>query len=79
MWEPLPFILYGYAVHPLTPSRRDTRWSNRNNRLSSVTEASTDEHFVFRDVVSLEVGDEVYAFEKYTPRGKEVDGIWYRG
>ncbi|KAF8891672.1 C2 domain in Dock180 and Zizimin proteins-domain-containing protein [Infundibulicybe gibba] len=78
MWEPLPFIVYGYAVHPLAPSRRDTRLSNRN-RLSTVTEASTDDHSVLRDVVSLEVGDEVYAFERYTPRGKEVEGEWYRG
>ncbi|KAJ7594838.1 C2 domain in Dock180 and Zizimin proteins-domain-containing protein [Mycena floridula] len=80
MWEPLPFIVYGYAVHPLTPSRRDTRFSNRNRPLSSVTEVSTDEHYVYRDVVSLEVGDEVYAFEKYTPTlAREVDGVWYRG
>ncbi|KAF9456631.1 cytoplasmic protein [Collybia nuda] len=79
MWEPLPFIVYGYATHPLTPSRRDTRFSNRN-RLSTVTEASTEDHFILRDVVSLEVGDEVYAFEKYTPRNKEpVEGPWYRG
>lgn len=27
----------------------------------------------------MEVGDEIYAFEKYTPKGKEVEGIWYRG
>ncbi|KAJ7675067.1 cytoplasmic protein [Mycena rosella] len=78
MWEPLPLIVYGYAVHPLSPSRRDTRFSARN-RLSTVTESSTDDHLVHRDVVSLEVGDEVYAFEKYTPRAKEVEGIWYRG
>ncbi|KAF8210093.1 cytoplasmic protein [Mycena galopus ATCC 62051] len=77
-WEPLPLIVYGYAVHPLSPSRRDTRFSARN-RLSTVTESSTDDHLVHRDVVSLEVGDEVYAFEKYTPRGKEVEGVWYRG
>ncbi|KAJ6499427.1 C2 domain in Dock180 and Zizimin proteins-domain-containing protein [Mycena sanguinolenta] len=77
-WEPLPLIVYGYALHPLSPSRRDTRFSARN-RLSTVTESSTDDHLVHRDVVSLEVGDEVYAFEKYTPRGKEVEGIWYRG
>lgn len=77
VWEPLPLIVYGYAVHPLSPSRRDTRYSNRT-RLSTVTEASNDE-LVHRDVVSLEVGDEVYAFEKYTPKGKEVEGIWYRG
>lgn len=78
MWEPLQLLVYGYARHPLTPSRRDTRLSNRN-RLSTVTEASADENSAFRDVVSLEVGDEVYAFEKYTPKNKEVDGIWYRG
>ncbi|KNZ80427.1 Dedicator of cytokinesis protein 3 [Termitomyces sp. J132] len=79
MWEPLPLIIYGYAIHPLSPSRRDTRISTRN-RLSTVTEASADDNLVHRDVVSLEVGDEVYAFEKYTPRSKEpVEGIWYRG
>ncbi|KAF9264233.1 cytoplasmic protein [Marasmius fiardii PR-910] len=80
MWEPLPLIVYGYAVHPLNPARRDTRYSSRTNRdrLSVVTEASTDDQ-AHRDVVTLEVGDEVYAFEKYTPRGKEVEGVWYRG
>ncbi len=80
MWEPLPLIVYGYAVHPLSPSRRDTRWSSRNrDRLSVVTEASTDDQLVYRDVVALEVGDEVYAFEKYIPKGREVEGTWYRG
>ncbi|KIY44576.1 hypothetical protein FISHEDRAFT_51256 [Fistulina hepatica ATCC 64428] len=82
-WEPLPLIVYGYAIHPLSPSRRDTRATMASrNRLSVVTEASTDtEHMAFshRDVVSLEVGDEVYAFEQYTPRSKETDGVWYRG
>ncbi|KAJ7502758.1 C2 domain in Dock180 and Zizimin proteins-domain-containing protein [Mycena galericulata] len=78
MWEPLPLIVYGYAVHPLSPSRRDTRFSARN-RLSTVTESSAEDHLVHRDVVSLELGDEVYAFEKYTPKAKEVEGIWYRG
>lgn len=80
MWEPLPLIVYGYAIHPLTPSKRETRLSTRN-RLSTVTEASNDDKsVVFRDVVSLEVGDEVYAFEKYTPSAKDsVEGPWYRG
>ncbi|KAI9456498.1 C2 domain in Dock180 and Zizimin proteins-domain-containing protein [Lactarius psammicola] len=78
IWEPLPSIIYGYAVHPLSPSHRDTRISNRP-RLSTVTEASTTESFIHRDVVALEVGDEVYAFEKYIPRSKETEGIWYRG
>lgn len=78
VWEPLPLIAYGYAVHPLSPSKRDTRISNRRP-MSTITEGSTEEHAVHRDVVSLEVGDEVYAFEKYVPRGKEVEAVWYRG
>ncbi|KAE9401567.1 cytoplasmic protein [Gymnopus androsaceus JB14] len=78
MWEALPLICYGYAVHPLIPStRRDTRYSTRTHRTSGVTDASADD--LHRDIVSLEVGDEIYAFEKYTPKGKETDGIWYRG
>jgi hypothetical protein len=33
-----------------------------------------------RDVVTLEVGDEIYAFEKYTPSPRDqVEGVWYRG
>jgi dedicator of cytokinesis protein 3 len=78
VWEPLPVIVYGYAVHPLSPSRRDTRISART-RLSSITETSTEDRFIYRDVVTLEVGDEIYAFERYVPRGKEVEGEWYRG
>ncbi len=78
VWEPLPSIIYGYAVHPLSPSHRDTRISSRP-RLSTVTEASTAESLIHRDVVALEVGDEVYAFEKYTPKAKEIEVVWYRG
>ncbi|KAI0700925.1 cytoplasmic protein [Cytidiella melzeri] len=80
VWEPLPQFIYGYAVHSLSPSRRDTRMSHRSTRPPSVfTDASGEEHLVHRDVVSLEVGDEVYAFERYTPKDKEVEGVWYRG
>ena len=79
VWEPLPLIIYGYAVHPLSPvNRRDTKLSSRTH-ISTWTDASGDEHLVHRDVVSLEVGHNVYAFEKYTPRDKEVEGVWYRG
>ncbi|KZT27977.1 cytoplasmic protein [Neolentinus lepideus HHB14362 ss-1] len=78
VWEPLPLIVYGYAIHPLSPSHRDTRISNRT-RLSTTTESSTFDNIQYKDVVSLEVGDEIYAFEKYTPKGKECEGVWYRG
>ncbi|KIK32039.1 hypothetical protein CY34DRAFT_19344 [Suillus luteus UH-Slu-Lm8-n1] len=62
VWEPLPLIIYGCAVHPLSPSKRDTRLSS-HRPLSTITEGSADESGVHRDVVSLEVGDEVYALE----------------
>lgn len=79
VWEPLSLIVYGYAVHPLSPpGQRDTRLSNRTGRFSTRTNDSEGE-FTHRDVVSLEVGDEIYAFEKYTPKGKECEGVWYRG
>lgn len=78
VWEPLSLIVYGYAVHPLLPSKRDTRLSSRRP-MSTITEVSDGDVGGHRDVVSLEVGDEVYAFEKYTPRGREVEGVWYRG
>ncbi|KAJ3935174.1 MAG: hypothetical protein NXY57DRAFT_991179 [Lentinula lateritia] len=78
MWEPLPLIAYGYAVHPLIPStRRDTRYSTRSHHTIGSADAGDEQ--IHRDVVSLEVGDEIYAFEKYTPKGKETEGIWYRG
>lgn len=79
VWDPLPLIIYGYALHPLSPvNRRDTKLFSRTH-ISTWTDASGDEHLVHRDVVSLEVGHNVYAFEKYTPRDKEVEGVWYRG
>ncbi|EJD03246.1 cytoplasmic protein [Fomitiporia mediterranea MF3/22] len=78
VWEPLSLIVYGYAIHPLSPGQRDTRVSGRTARLSTVTEGSEGD-FPHRDIVSLEVGDEIYAFEKYTPKGKECEGVWYRG
>ncbi|KAJ7072473.1 hypothetical protein C8F01DRAFT_1216121 [Mycena amicta] len=79
-WTPLSLIVYGYASHPLSVGAREQSRFSARNRLSTVTESSAgDDHFLHRDVVSLEVGDEIYAFEKYTPRAKEVEGPWYRG
>ena len=72
-------FIYGYAVQLFSPANCiDVSLSSRAH-ISAWTDASGDEHLVHRDVVSLEVGDNVYAFEKYTPRDKEVEGVWYRG
>jgi dedicator of cytokinesis protein 3 len=57
-WEPLPHIIYGYAVHQVVPaSRRDVRYSSRT-RSSVVSQRSADERFQERDLVPLEVGGE---------------------
>jgi len=69
VWEPLPAILYGYAIHPLSSS------SNRESKFGGNEEPSGSELMI----VELDVGDDVYAFERYVPKGKEVEGIWYRG
>lgn len=84
VWEPLPLIVYGYAIHPLVPgalTQRDYRKSRQNadTRTSSDTEREREDHVTSKDVVPLEVGDNIYAFEQYVPKGKEVQGIWYRG
>ncbi|KZT43476.1 hypothetical protein SISSUDRAFT_1039891 [Sistotremastrum suecicum HHB10207 ss-3] len=84
VWEPLPLIVYGYAIHPLVPSaltQRDYRKSRQNadSRTSTETEREREDHATSKDVVPLEVGDNIYAFEQYVPKGKEVQGVWYRG
>lgn len=78
IWEPLPLMIYGYVIQPLSPSRRNTTLSNRT-RISTFTDASGDDHLVHRDVVSLEIGDEVYAFEQYVQKDKDQETTWYRG
>ena len=79
VWEPLPLIIYGYAVHPLSPvNRRDTKLSSRTH-ISTWTDTSGDEHLVHRDVASLEVEDNVYIFGMYTPLDKEAAGVLYHG
>ena len=78
VWEPLPLIIYGYAVHPLSPvNRRDTKLSSRTH-ISIWMDASGDEHLVLKDVGSPEVRDTVYAFEEYVPWDEVIVGVRYR-
>lgn len=72
VWEPLPLIVYGYAVHPLV-----TTADYRKSR--STGEPDVNDLLAHKDIVPLEVGDNVYAFEQYTPKGSETNGVWYRG
>jgi len=75
-WKPLQVIIYGFAVHPLSSS---TKGDEQRTRLSTLPEQPDDDEEQNPYVVALEVGDEVYAFEEYTPKGNEADGVWYRG
>lgn len=79
VWEPLPAVLYGHAIHPLSNGqRRDSLHDSKVN--SNGTSSRHDEDSATNDmIVGLDVGDDVYAFERYVPKGKEVSGIWYRG
>jgi dedicator of cytokinesis protein 3 len=84
VWKPLPVIVYGFAIHPLSSSSSSSDPNNQrpNGRLSTVLELEHEEEDANPYVVALEVGDEVYAFEEYvgngTP-GDEAKGAWYRG
>lgn len=75
-WRPLQVIIYGFAVHPLSSS---TKNDEHRPRLSALLEQPDDDEEQNPYVVALEVGDEIYAFEEYTPKGNEVHGVWYRG
>lgn len=78
-WKPLPVIVYGFAIHPLTSSSASSSDPSQRppGRLSTVLELEHEEDDANPYVVALEVGDEVYAFEEYV--GEEDNGAWYRG
>ena len=60
VWEPLPLIIYGYAVHPLSPVNHGAATLSSRTHISTWTDTPGDEHLVHGDVASLEVGDNVY-------------------
>ncbi|KIM29799.1 hypothetical protein M408DRAFT_328621 [Serendipita vermifera MAFF 305830] len=84
VWKPLPVIVYGFAIHPLSSSSDPNNPNKQtgNGRLSTVLELEHEEDDANPYVVALEVGDEVYAFEEYVGNvrdGDEHKGVWYRG
>jgi dedicator of cytokinesis protein 3 len=76
-WEPLPLLLYGFAIHPLShavPTTHDRVSSLGPPRLEldAIPEhASRNPH-----LARLDVGDEIYAFEVWKDAGRPT---WYRG
>ncbi|CAE6455016.1 unnamed protein product [Rhizoctonia solani] len=76
-WEPLPMLLYGFAIHPLSVSLSIT-----HDRVSSLGPPRIEldaipEHAPRNPhLARLDVGDEIYAFEVWREGG---GCTWYRG
>ncbi|GJJ06217.1 hypothetical protein Clacol_000407 [Clathrus columnatus] len=79
VWEPLPAVLYGHAIHPLSNGQRGDSIHESKVGSNASSSRNNEESAANDMIVGLDVGDDVYAFERYVPKGKEVDGIWYRG
>lgn len=93
-WEALPAIAYGFVTYPLTPTkplRRQSRLSpsanghsqSGHNGLSTLREEpeidqSFEDALQYTEQATLEIGDEVYAFEQLVPETRN-GSVWYRG
>lgn len=71
-WQPLEHIIYGFAIHPLAQSA----YGRSNDQERPEDSFSTEGlHPAVDFVARLDVGDEIYAFEK----SGEQNAPWYRG
>lgn len=93
-WEALPAIAYGFVTYPLTPTKTVRRQSRQTplgnggvghfgpNSLSTLREEPETELMLddieYSEQATLEIGDEVYAFEKLVPETRN-GAVWYRG
>jgi hypothetical protein len=93
-WEALPAIAYGFVTYPLTPSkplRRQSRIATSSNgghhvgpnglhtlREETENELQYEDTFEYTEQATLEIGDEVYAFERLIPESRN-GSVWYRG
>ncbi|CUA66609.1 Dedicator of cytokinesis protein 3 [Rhizoctonia solani] len=76
-WEPLPMLLYGFAIHPLSASLpiahdRVSSLGPPRIELDAIPEHAPRNPHLAR----LDVGDEIYAFEVWREGG---GCTWYRG
>lgn len=81
VWEPLSHIVYGYAIYPLSPAQiRDNLPPVLPRTGADASPYQEDERErAAHEIVALELGDEIYAFERYTPKASETRDVWYRG
>ncbi|KAL7415449.1 hypothetical protein BDY24DRAFT_382988 [Mrakia frigida] len=82
-WEPLPKIAYGFAIYPFAPASSlptsSSRTSTHSNGSHAESSAQGGAEASIALMADLEVGDEVYAFERYVPRHGGERNMWYRG
>lgn len=92
VWEALPAIAYGFVTYPLTPTKNVRRQSRQVNgvnghlgpnglgtlREEPETDIHLDDAFEYSEQATLEIGDEIYAFEKLVPESRN-GSVWYRG
>lgn len=94
VWEALRAIAYGFVIYPLTPSkplRRQSRLATSSNgghhvgpnglhtlREETENELQYEDAFEYSEQATLEIGDEVYAFERLTAESRNGT-VWYRG
>lgn len=91
MWEPLPHIYSGLVVYPFQPavssptSPATIAPKDQKNRFSwsGINAARPDESIATArgnpHEVSLDVGDEFFAFEEYRSAEEGDNSVWYRG
>ncbi|MBW0469397.1 hypothetical protein O181_009112 [Austropuccinia psidii MF-1] len=95
-WVPLPNLLLGTVIHPFNPIQINLSAINNHQIKSEISSKVISSHHSQSHLssstlsnlispnphqVSLEIGDECYAFEQYLPDQSSSDSnsAWYRG
>jgi hypothetical protein len=84
-WEALGAIAYGFVIYPLNPNK-PSRGLSRNlspsGGLHTLREEPENENdadpLQYSDQAALDIGDEVYAFERLVADARS-GAVWYRG
>lgn len=73
-------LLPTFPQHPFSPTTYASQIASSQHARHTSTSSSADGHAQADPfMVDLEVGDEVYAFEKYVPRTGGDRNVWFRG
>jgi len=79
-WQPLQSIIYGFAIHPLSPATYNRPSTTVHADGTPWSSHPDDEHPALPFIAQIDVGDEVYAFEQLTDQDAlKRPCVWYRG